>query len=296
MKLSYFLQYLASGITVGSVYALVALGFNMIYNATGIINFAQGEFVMLGGMTMVFLTGALKLPMWISFIISVLSVTAVGALLERGAIYPLKGAPPITLIIITIGASILIRGAAILIWGEDAYRLPGITGDKPIRILGASILPQSFWVIGVGAILMGALHLFQRYTLFGKAMRASAADSEAATLVGISPRKMTLWSFAISAAIGAVAGIIITPIVFTHYNVGVMLGLKGFCAAILGGLGSFLGAVVGGFLLGVLEKLAVGFAPIGYAGYENAIAFIVMLLILFLRPSGILGRGEVEKA
>ena len=290
------LQYLVSGITVGSVYALVALGFNMIYNATGIINFARGEFVMLGGMTMVSLMGALKLPMWISFPLSIACATAVGALLERGAIHPLKNAPPITIIIVTIGASILIRGVAILIWGEDAHRLPGLTGDRPIKILGASILPQSFWVIGIGVLLMGALHLFYRRTTFGKAMLACSADPEAAMLVGINPRRMVFWSFVISSALGAIAGIIITPLIFTHYNIGVMIGLKGFCAAVLGGLGSFLGAIVGGLTLGVIEKLAVGLAPMGYSGYENAIAFIALLIILFLRPSGLLGRGGIEKA
>jgi len=283
---SQVVQYVITGITIGGIYALIALGFSIIYNTTGIINFAQGEFVMLGGMIAVSLATA-GLPLLWAFLLSVLLVTAVGLLFERLAIHPLKGASIITLIIITIGASIFLKGVAMLIWGKDAVRLPSFSGDKPYHILGATILPQHLWILGITLSVMLLLHLFFEYTILGKAMRASAANRLAASLVGINVRKMAMCSFALSAAIGAVAGIIISPVTFSSYDVGTMLGLKGFCAAIIGGLGSSPGAILGGFLLGILESLGAGFLS---SSYKDATAFCILLTVLFLRPRGILGR------
>ncbi len=289
------LQYLFTGITIGAIYGMVALGFNIIYSSTGIINLAQGEFVMLGGMTMIYLTTIIKLPMVVGFFLSILIVTLIGAAFERGAIHPLKNPSVISLIIITVAASILFKGGAMFTWGKHTYSLPAFSGEEPLRILGATILPQTLWILGIMAATMVFLILFFGFTLTGKAMRACAANRTAASLVGINVKTMVLLSFALSAGIGAAAGIIITPIAFMDYNRGTMLAVKGFSVAVLGGLGSNVGAVLAGFIIGIMESLGAGFIS---SGYKDAIALVVLLLVLFLKPSGLLGsreRGEFKK-
>jgi branched-chain amino acid transport system permease protein len=287
--LGQIIQYIVYGITVGGIYALVALGFNIIYNATDVINFAQGEFVMLGAMVMIFLHTTLHLPLILAFFLSILIVTIVGVIFERLAINPAKNAPVITLIIITIGASIFLRGLALIAWKDESIPVPAFSSGEPVFILGASITQQRFWVLGVTAVSVLAVQFFYKYTYMGKAMRATAINRTAARLMGINVRVMVLLSFALSAAVGAGAGMVIAPITFASYDMGAMLGLKGFCAAVLGGLGNSLGAVIGGLIIGVVENLAVGFAPSGYSGYKDAIAFIILLVILFIKPSGLLG-------
>ena len=284
------LQYLASGITLGSIYAIVGLGFTIIYSVTGIINFAQGEFVMLGGMLAFLFLSALKLPLALSFILAVLIVALVGILLERLAIRSARPASGgvISLIIITIGASIFIRGIAGQLWGKDAVPIPPFSGDAPLPLFGAAILPQSLWIIGITLMVMVALHLFFAYTVLGKALRACAINRQAASLVGIDTRIMSLISFALSAALGAMGGIIIAPITLTSYDVGVMLGLKGFVAAALGGFSSQLGTVVGGITLGVLESMGAGLIS---SAYKDAIALVVLFLVLFARSGWRRGDG-----
>ncbi len=286
---SQILQYLFTGITVGSIYGMVALGFNIIYNSTGIINLAQGEFVMFGGMIMISLTTAFKLPMPLGFLISVLLVTGIGAIFERLAIHPLKNPSVITLIIITIAGSILFKGGAMFLWGKETFALPAFSGEKPIFIFGATILPQTLWILGIMSVVVLSLTFFFSFTLIGKAMRACAVNRKAASLVGINVKIMVLFSFALSAAIGAVAGIIITPISLMSYERGTMLAVKGFCVAVLGGLGSNVGAVAAGFLIGIMESLGAGFIS---SGYKDAIALVVLLIVLFVKPSGILGNRE----
>ncbi|MBW2147486.1 MAG: branched-chain amino acid ABC transporter permease [Deltaproteobacteria bacterium] len=286
------LQYVLTGITVGSIYAMVALGFNIIYNSTGIINFAQGEFVMLGGMIMVFFSMALKLPLAIGFAGSVILVTLLGVLLERLTIHPLRNPDVITLIIITLAASILFKGGAMFIWGKEAVTLRPFSGDHPIFIFGATILPQTLWILGITLAVVVALGLFFEFTVFGKAMRACAVNRMAASLMGINVKQMVMVSFALSAALGAVAGIIITPISLMEYDKGAIMGLKGFGAAVLGGLGSGTGAVLAGFILGILESLGAGLI---HSGFKDAIALFVLLMVLFFRPSGLMGGREAGK-
>ena len=283
------LQYLFTGITIGAIYGMVALGFNIIYSATGIINLAQGEFVMLGGMMMVYLTAIIKLPMVVSFFLSILIVTMIGAAFERAAIHPLKSPSVITLIIITVAASILFKGGAMFAWGKHTFSLPPFSGEKPISVLGATILPQTLWILGIMGATVALLIFFFGFTLTGKAMRACAANRTAASLVGINVKTMVLLSFALSAGIGATAGIIITPIALMNYDRGTMLAVKGFSVAVLGGLGSNVGAVVAGFIIGIMESLGAGFIS---SGYKDAIALVVLLLVLFIRPSGLLGSRE----
>jgi branched-chain amino acid transport system permease protein len=227
-----------------------------------------------------------------AFFLSIIIVTIIGAIFERLAINPVKNASVVTLIIITVGASIFIRGLALTVWGDESIPVPSFSSGEPIFFLGASITQQRIWVLAITAIIVVAIQLFYKYTYIGKAMRATAINRVAARLMGINVRIMVLCSFALSAAVGAGAGMIIAPITFASYDMGAMLGLKGFCAAVLGGLGNSLGAVIGGFIVGVAENLAIGFAPSGYSGYKDAIAFIILLIILFVKPSGILGSNK----
>jgi branched-chain amino acid transport system permease protein len=285
-------QYLITGITVGSIYAMVAVGFNIIYNVTEIINFAQGEFVMLGGLVMVSLHVGMGLPLIAAFPATMIIVTLVGMLLDRLAISPIRRPTVLSLIIATIAASILLKGTAMFIWGKDPYDLPAFSGRDPINFLGAVIQPQYFWVIGFLIITVIVLTLFFEKTILGKAMSACADNPDAASLVGINVKQMILLSFALSAAIGAVAGIVVTPISLMEYDRGAMLAVKGFGAAVLGGLGSFPGAVIGGLILGAIESLGAGLIS---SGYKDAFALIVLMFVLFYKPSGIFGDIEVSK-
>jgi len=284
-------QFLLAGLTVGAIYALVALGFSLIYNASHVINFAQGEFVMIGGMATVSLMGA-GLPLAPAALGAVALAALLGLVLVRFAVEPARGASVVTLIIITIGAAILLRGLATIVWDKRIHALPAFSGEAPIQFAGATLVPQSLWVIGVAALAVAALWGFFNRTLAGKAILAVSHNRLAAQLVGISVRRVLLVSFALSAALGALAGILVAPITFTSWDVGVMLGLKGFAAAILGGLGSGPGAVLGGLSLGLLESLGAGYLS---SAYKDAIAFVVMIAVLVLMPGGLLGGRAAER-
>ena len=286
-------QFIVSGLTTGSIYALIALGFCIIHNATGIVNFTQVDFVSLGGLMMYtfLLSGGLPTPL--AFLGSVLAVTGVGAMVERLAIRPAKSRAVIVLIFITIGVSILMRGVFKVIWGKNQMALPSFSGDTPLIILKAAVLPQSLWILAITVAVVVLLHFFFNKSRIGKAMRATSFNPGAAALMGVNVNSMVLFSFALSGALGAVAGIIIVPITTLSYDIGVILGLKGFAAAVLGGYGNSVGAIVGGLLLGVLESLGAGMIS---STYKDVIAFAILLLVLFVKPSGLLGHGESERA
>jgi branched-chain amino acid transport system permease protein len=286
-----FLQFLFSGLTVGAVYALVALGFTLIYNASDVVNFAQGEFVMLGGMVTVF-TAAAGVPLPLAAVIAIGVAVAVGLLLHRLAIEPARGASAVTLIIITIGASIFLRGVAQIVFDKQFHKLPPFTGDAPVDVFGAAVQPQTFWVLGGAALVVLALYVFLEKTVLGKAVLATAANRLAARLVGIDTSTVMALAFGGSAAIGAIAGILITPITLTSYDVGTLLALKGFAAAMLGGMGNPLGAVAGGLLLGLLEAFGAGYIS---STYKDAFAFLVILIVLLVAPTGLFGRRMVER-
>ncbi len=286
-----WLQFLAGGLTIGAIYALVALGFSIIFNASYVINFAQGEFVMIGGMSAVSFIGS-GLPMPVALLGAVAATGVVGLLLEWLAVGRARKADVVTLIIITIGASIFLRGLAQVVWDKSIHALPPLSGDAPIAILGATIVPQSLWVIGVTVIIVAMLSWFFNRTLLGKAMLATSYNRFAAQLVGIEVRKVLFASFGLAAALGAVAGVLIAPITFTSYDTGIMLGLKGFAAAMLGGLGSFPGAIVGGLVLGLLESLGAGYLS---SAYKDVIAFVIILVVLIVRPDGILGAVKSDR-
>lgn len=254
-------HFFVSGITNGSIYALIALGFCLIQNATGMVNFAQGDFVMLGALLMVTFYSVADLGMPVAFVLSVVIVALVGVVLEQGPIRHSRNRDILTLVMITVGASITFRGAGMLFWGKNAHTFPGMGGESPIILLNAAILPQSLWILGFSVGVLLLLHLFFHRTLMGKAMRAAADNPLGSVLIGISVRRLVALAFALSGALGAMAGILITPITSMSYDAGLMLGLKGFAAAILGGYGSTLGAVAGGLLLGLLESFGAGSFP-----------------------------------
>ncbi len=285
-------QFLVSGITNGSIYALIALGFCLIQNATGLVNFAQGDFVMLGAMIAVFLMQGLHVPMLPAFLIAVLAVAAVGVALEQGPIRHARNREVLTLVMITVGASISLRGASMISWGKNAHIYPPLGGELPIAFLHAAIMPQSLWILALSLVVLGSLYLFFHRTLLGKAMRAAADNPQGALLLGISVRRVVSLAFALAGGLGALAGILVTPITSMSYDAGLMLGLKGFAAAILGGYGSTLGAVVGGLLLGVLESMGAGFIS---SAYKDALAFVILLAILFVRPAGLFGHVRVRR-
>jgi branched-chain amino acid transport system permease protein len=284
-------QYLIAGLTVGAIYALVALGFAIIYNASHVINFAQGEFVMIGGMASVAFID-LGLPLPLAALVAIGGATCVGLALEKLAVEPARGASVVTLIIITIGASILLRGLATLVWDKKIHSVPAFTGEKPIEVAGATLLPQSVWVLATTVVVVALLWWFFNRTLTGKAILATSHNRLAAQLVGVSVRRVLLVSFGLSAALGALAGILIAPITFTSWDVGVMLGLKGFAAAILGGLGSGPGAIAGGLALGMIEALGAGYLS---SAYKDAIAFVIILVVLVFLPGGLTGGRSTER-
>lgn len=284
-------QFLFSGLTVGAVYALVALGFTLIYNASDVVNFAQGEFVMLGGMVTVF-TAAAGIPLPLAAAIAVLVSIAVGLLLNYLVIEPARGASAVTLIILTIGASLVIRGLMPILTDKQTHTLPAFSGTEPVKIMGATVLPQAFWVIGGTLLIVVLLSAFLNRTMFGKAVLATAANRMASLLVGINTSLVLAFCFGASAAIGALAGILVAPITLTSYDVGTMLALKGFAAAVLGGMGNPLGAVVGGFLLGLVEAMAAGYIS---SAYKDAVAFLLMIMVLLVMPGGLFGAKSVER-
>ncbi len=281
-----FIQYLVAGITYGSIYAIVAIGFNIIYNTTGIINFAQGEFVMLGGMLSITFLRFLPLPLAIA--LAVLATMAIGAVIEMLFIRWLKQPSVLRMIIITIGISILIRETALHFWGDNVRALPYFVGNEisTIGILGARVSPQVLWVIGTCGLMVVFLNIFFQATSIGREMRACAANRMAAVLCGIDTRNMVTLSFVLSAGIGALAGAVMSPITYTQYDIGTGLAIKGFTVAIIGGLGNSLGAVGGGLLLGIIEAFSVSVVPLAF---QDAIAITFLLVILFVRPHGLFG-------
>jgi branched-chain amino acid transport system permease protein len=225
-------------------------------------------------------------------LIAIAVTAAIGVALNKLAIGPARGAPVVSLIIITIGASIFIRGVTQLVFDKQLHRFPAFTGDEPIKILAATILPQSLWVIAGAIVVFVGLWLFFTRTLTGKAVLATSNNRLAAQLVGINTGWVMTLSFALSAAIGALAGVLVTPITLTSYDLGIALALKGFAAAMLGGMGNPKGALVGGILLGLFEALTAGFLS---SQYKDAVAFVVILAVLFAMPQGLFGHKSVNR-
>jgi branched-chain amino acid transport system permease protein len=292
MSTELVLQYLVAGLTYGTIYAVVGVGFNIIYNTTGIINFAQGEFVMLGGMTAVTLHAVLPLPLAIGG--AVLVTMVVGALIEVLFIRWLVRPSVLRMIVITIGISILVREGALVLWGESVRSLPYFTGDEvsSITVWGVHVSPQVLWSLAACLVIVAFLRVFFQHTPVGRQMRACAANRDAAALCGVPTKNLVTLSFVLSAGIGALAGCVVSPITYTSYGVGTGLAIKGFTVAILGGLGNSMAAVAAGFVVGILESFSVSLLP---TAYKDAISVAILLAILFVRPSGLFGSAEVAR-
>ena len=281
------LQFLISGLVVGSIYGLIGVGFTCIYNVTGIVNFAQGDFAMVGAMSAIAMQSA-GAPIWLAVIFAILITCLVAALIERVAVRPVRG-DVMRGIIVTIGIGVVLQGLAAIIWGTDAQPMPAFSGEKLIHLFGATLMPQSLWVLGTATVAMVGLDLLFRKTYLGQMFRACAMNPFAARLVGMKVETMGLIGFLMSGVLGAIAGIVVAPIALTQYDTGLQLGIKGFVACIIGGFGGPVGAAVGGIVLGVLEAFSAGYVS---SGYKNAIAFALLLGFLLFRPGGLLGEYE----
>lgn len=286
------LQFAVAGLKNGSIYALMALGFTLVYAATGVINFAQGEFYMLGGMLSAWALRAFGVPLPLAVLLGVAATAGVGVLFELAAIRPRRDGDPLALIIITIGGSMLIKSLTQQALGSTEATVPPFTEGGPILLAGAAIERQTLWVWGLTVAAVIGLGLLYRYTRLGRAMRACAIDREAARLVGIDTRRVVTVSFALAALLGALAGAAVAPLTQTSFDAGAGMGLKGFAAAILGGLGGPFAAVAGGLVLGLLESMSIAFLS---STYKDAISLVVLLAVLFLRPQGLFGRSSREK-
>ncbi len=286
-----WVQLLVTGVTMGSIYALIALGYVTIYRTSRIVNLAQGAFVMFGAFFTYSFLSELGLPYWLSAILGIVGVIIVSLIMYLLVLKPLIKISLVSIILATIALSILFENFALLRWGGYGKSIPAFTGDQAIFVGGVAVFRQSLWVVGLMVVVLVGLYLLTNYTRIGKQMSATAADPGAAALSGVSTGRMILLAFAISAAIGALGGIAITPISATSYLSGGIFALSGFVAAILGGWGSSTGAVVGGLALGIIQSVATGFVP---AGYQDAIAYAILILVLYFRPTGLLGQPSME--
>ena len=285
------LQLLFTGLTLGSIYSIIALTLVTTFNVTGILNLAQGEFVVMGALLAVSLQGT-GMPMVAVFLVSVILVAILGGLLERLTIYRARGASSFSMLIITIGLSISLRGLALLIWGTDTYSLPAFSKGGPLILGGAALNPQSIWIFALVAVTLTGLYVFFEHTFWGKAVKASVHNQTGARLQGINLNTISFLAFVAAGGLGAAAGVCIGPITMVTYDMGFMLGVKGFVAAAIGGLSNVGGAVIGGILLGLLESFSSGLFS---SGLKDAISMIILLGVLLFRPKGIIGAIRERK-
>jgi branched-chain amino acid transport system permease protein len=285
------LQYLFSGLTMGGIYGLVAIGFTIIFNVSKVFNFVQGEFAMLSAMTTVFLLTTLKFPMLIAFGCSILLVGLVSMVFERLFVRPAMQSSHILIILITVGGSVFFQGLAALLWGKQVHSFDPIMGNiKSINFLGASLSPQALFILVTTAVVSMFLKIFFERTLFGKAMIACSENQESARILGIKVPRMIATSFILSGSLGALGGLLITPMASIDYQAGGMLTVKGIFAAVIGGMGNIWGSLIGGLTLGILESFSAGLIS---SQYKEAITFAAFMLILFVRPSGIMGEKQI---
>lgn len=286
-----WIQLLVTGVTMGSIYSLIALGYVTIYRTSRVVNLAQGAFVMFGALFTFSFLDEIGLPYWLSAILGIVGVIVVSIVMYLLVLRPLIRISLVSIILATIALSILFENFAFLRWGGYGKGLPAFTGDKALFVKGVAVFPQSLWVIGVMIVVLILLYILTNFTRTGIQMTATANDPEAAALSGVRTGRMIVLAFAISAAIGALGGIAVTPINVTSYLSGGIFALSGFVAAVLGGWGSSSGAAVGGLVLGIIQSLATGFVP---AGYQDAIAFAILILVLYFMPGGLLRIRSAE--
>lgn len=280
-----------SGLATGCVYALIALGFVLIFKATDVVNFAQGEFVMASGFISYTLLIRVGLPYWVVLLATIALSGLMGVILERVVVRPIMEAPIFSIVIATIGASTVLRSSAGIVYGYDVLPLPTIFSKDPIRFGVLNFTVMDLGVIGSSLAIMVALYLFFKFTKTGTAMRATAQSQTAARLMGVSVKRIFSLTWAISAAVGGVAGVLMAPIIYLDPNLGV-IGVKAFAGAILGGFGSIPGAIVGGMLLGILENLSGYFFN---AGIKQVSTYVLLIVVLVVRPSGLFGAAPVRR-
>ncbi len=287
------LQLLFTGLGVGSIYALVALGFVLIFRATNVVNFAQGDFAMLGGFAMVIFAVDLELPYWLSLIAALAAIMAFGAIFNLTVYYPLRHRGLLPVIISTIGASILMQNGMLAAYGPQPQNLPGAFSSPGILLGPVFLDSQYILILAVTAMLVILQHFFFEYTLLGKKMQATSQDKEMASLLGIPVAWMIMLTFIYSAFLGGLAGILVGPILFVSVGMGSAIAMKAFAATIIGGFGNVIGAIVGGLTLGIVETYGAAYISVPY---KDAFAFLVLLVFLMFKPEGIFGEKIAEKA
>jgi branched-chain amino acid transport system permease protein len=285
------LQQIVSGLAMGSIYALVAVGFVLIYKSTEVTNFAQGDIMMVGAFIAFTCINFLHIPFLAAVLFTLIFMFFFGVVVERIVIRPLVGEEAVAIVMATIGLGILIRSIAGMIWGYETYQFKGGITDYPVRLAALSISSVHLWIIGVTLLLIIGLYFFFSRTKMGISMEATSQNQLAAFLMGIGVNKVFSRIWAISAVVAAVGGILITPIHFLNYNMG-FIGLRAFPAAILGGFGSIPGAILGGIIIGVSESLAGVYLP---RGFKDVFAWIILFVVLMIRPKGIFGIQERKR-
>ena len=286
-----FWQLFTSGMALGCIYALIALGFVLIFKATDVINFAQGEFMMLGAFVAFSFINYAHTPFWIAVVLTLLVMGLFGVLLDRVVMRFLVGEPAFSMIMFTIGLSLFLRSVAGMIWSTDTYSFPSPVSEDVVRLGSVAISQGDILVVGSTAVLVLLLYLFFRFTDLGIAMQSTSQNQFAAYLMGINVEGMFSVVWALSAMVAAVAGILLAPILFLHKDMG-FIGLKAFPAAVLGGFGSIPGAIVGGLIIGISENLAGGFLPLWV---KDIFAYLVLIAVLIVRPEGLFGIQERKK-
>ncbi|NLV91309.1 MAG: branched-chain amino acid ABC transporter permease [Firmicutes bacterium] len=286
-------QQIINGLSLGSIYALIALGYTMVYGIIKLINFAHGEIYMLGAFTGFFAIEIFQMPFTMALVVSMLTAAVVGVVIERVAYRPLRGAPRIAALITAIGMSLLIQNVALLVWKPNPRAFPDVVSYRSWTLGGVMIDNRQVMILAISVILMIVLHYVVRHTKIGKAMRAASADPDTAMLMGIDVNLVISATFAIGSALAAAAGVLV-GVYYTRIDpmMGVMSGLKAFVAAVLGGIGSIPGAMLGGLLMGVAEVAVVALAS---SSWKDAVAFAVLIIILLLKPAGLLGQHQREK-
>ena len=290
---SQVLQLLLAGVAQGCVYALVALGFVLIYKATETVNFAQGDLMMLGAFFALTASVTLGWPYWATILFAVVVMAVVGMLTERVVIRPVLGQPAFTVVMITIGIGYVLRGIVTMVpgWGTETYQIPTPFADDVWKVGGVILPVQQLGVIAMTVALCAALYLFFRFARLGVAMQATSQNQLAAYYMGIPVRRVNMMIWGLSAGVAAFAGILLAPVTFVHSNMG-FIGLKAFPAAVVGGFGSVPGAIVGGLIIGLVEALAGFYLP---EGFKDVAAYVVVLVVLLVWPSGIFGETARKK-
>ena len=281
------MQFLFSGITSGAVYAFVALAFSVTFNSSGIVNFAQGQFVMIGGMVASGLHTAYGISVFPAMLLGVAGASVAGLIMGVGFILPMLALGEFTLILVTLGLGNVIEGIALAVWGTDPRALPSLVDVETVRVGGAYLTIDSILIVGMILVTLVAFSLFIRYTRWGRAMRATSIDTTVASSLGVNVPMTIVFAFVLSAFFGGLAGVLLTPLISTSAQTGLLMTLKGFTGAVRGGISSPVGSVIGGFTLGLIEAFATGFIS---STYQNAIGLGLMILLLMVRPQGLFTR------